>query len=269
MNVNEVNFTFDGLHCYRDFGCWFLWDQIPMCPKATRDSYTVSGRSGTVLLSGRPVYDEMPYKGTLCFRDPPGSEQEARRRWRSVCRWLRGGRHKLVLDCEPDRFYLAQVDAEITWSNGGWDEGELAVEFVLQPYSYAGDQSTAQGTYSEAGTLALTVPSDEAVPIGMRIINDGAATLTGISIVLGEASLSLAGMPCAPGDVLEIAMDAPIGATLTHTDGDTETVSDALPYATAFPPLLGYGGLSLAVSPTFDGDGGSVTVLAYARGVAV
>lgn len=270
MNAQEINFLFGDKHCYRDFGCWFEWDTRPMAAKTTRDSYAVSGRSGTVLLSGTPIYDEMQLKGKLHFAQAPVSEAAAARAWRNVIRWLKAGRQRLILDCEPDRYYLAQVDDSIPWSNAGWDEGELTVVFTLQPYSFALSESTAMATLDAIGMATLTVDSATEVPISLLVTNTGLATLTGLSIHVGDAVVTLTGMEIDPGDQLEISMEEPIGALRYRTEEGVTLTADMLPYAVAFDPLLGSGRVTVGIAPTFaEATGGEVTALARARGVAV
>jgi predicted phage tail component-like protein len=250
LKPGEINFSFNGLHCYRDFRCWAIWTQKPMGGKVTRNTHKVSGRSGTVLLSGTPVYDEMQWDCSLGFREPPASEARAQERWRAICAWLRAGRCELTQDCEPERYWLAEVDDEIGLSYEDWDEGELTVRFTVQPYSYARNRSTALKTFTAPGTLPLTVPSCEPVPIGITAENTGTRTVTGLTVLLGDAQVRMAGLALLPGDTLTLTMDDPIGATLSHQGTDT----GALDKATAFDPLLGCGA--------------ELRVLAYGRGVA-
>lgn len=266
MKPGEINFSFNGKHCYRDFRCWAIWKQKPMGGKATRNTHRISGRSGTVLLDGTPVYDEMQWDCTLGFREPPTTEMQAQERWRAICAWLRAGRCELTQDCEPGRYWLAEVDDEMTLAYDSWDEGLLTVRFTVQPYSYARNRSTAQKTFAAAGTMTLTVPSCEPVPIGIKAENTGTQTLTALTVLLGDATVALTGLSVLPGDVVTLVMDDPIDATVTHQ----ETETSILVKAAAFDPLLGCGALTLTVSPVFAASNGAgLSVLAYGRGVAV
>ncbi|MEA4928599.1 MAG: hypothetical protein VB104_07980 [Candidatus Limiplasma sp.] len=269
MELNEINFTFAGSHCYRDYGCWAIWSKKPMAPKAKRDSYAIGGRSGTVLLTGTPVYDEMQWQCQLAFRKPPRSEQQAQRQWRAVCAWLRAGRAELTLDSEPGRYWLAQVDAPIDWGNDAWDEGQLTVTFTVQPYSFARDESSSSAVFAAAGSLPLLIPSVERVPVQVLLRNLGTALLTDITIALGDAAVALEGIDLAQGDTAEIRMDTPIGAKKYRTADGVTTVTDLLPYAVRFDPLEGMGAMVLTVTPVFVGLDASVSVLASGRGVSV
>lgn len=268
MEPREIGFTLGGRHCYRDMRCWAVWSRKTMAPKATRDAYAVGGVSGTVLLGGGAVYEEMDYKVTLARREPPRSEQEAQAWWREVVRWLRAGRQRLVLDSEPGRYYLAQVDSEITWRNDQWDEGVLELTMTLQPYSFAMDESSSSASFEAAGVLPLLVPSDDDVPIHVLITNAGTAALTGITVQLGADAVELTGLACLPGDDIDITMEPPIDALLHHAaGGDAESL---IPYAVRFDPLAGRGAMQLDITPVFGApEGGRVTVLARGRGVAV
>lgn len=266
MEPKELNFRLGDKHCYHDMRCWAIWERRSISPKVVRDSYTISGKSGSVLLDGAPTYEEMDYKVTLAFRTAPRSEPEAQARWREIVRWLKAGRQRLVLDSDPARYYLAQVDSTVEWSNGGWDEGKIDLVMTLQPYAYAMAESSSMADFAEAGELPLYVPSDDDVPIGITVSNTGEATLTGITIVMGDYQVALAGIACLPGDSIQIRMDAPIDAQHLH---DGESLGSLIHKATAFDPLWGRGALLLAITPVWSSGSRLLTVRAYARGVAV
>lgn len=51
MNLNEINFSFGGKHCLRDFGCFYVEKSgHPAYPAAQLNTYAIAGRSGA---SGR------------------------------------------------------------------------------------------------------------------------------------------------------------------------------------------------------------------------
>lgn len=270
MDLREINFSLGGRHCYRDMGCWAQWTRKVLSPKTTRDEYSVGGMSGTVLLGGNPTYDEMQYKVALFFRTPPRSEQAAQLRWREIVRWLKAGRQRLVLDSEPSRYYMAQVDGEITWANNDWDEGQIELTMVLQPYSFTMDESSSTASFEGAGQLSLLVPSDDDVPIHALITNVGTARLTGITLQLGADAVELTGLLCEPGDAIDVRMDAPIDAQHYYTVEGVAGHASLLPYAVRFDAFAGRGAMQMAVTPVFGAlSGGRVTVVARGRGVAV
>ena len=53
MNLNEINFSFGGLHCLRDFGCIYVENKgHVITPKIRRNEYDISGTPGTILMPG-------------------------------------------------------------------------------------------------------------------------------------------------------------------------------------------------------------------------
>ena len=72
MRLNEINFSFDGLHCLRDFGCFYVEKSgHPAAPAKTPNEYEIAGLSGTVRMEGQ-TYDPLKFAGSLYFTtDPP------------------------------------------------------------------------------------------------------------------------------------------------------------------------------------------------------
>ena len=56
MRLNEINFSFDGLHCLRDFGCFYVEKSgHPAAPAKTPNEYEIAGLSGTGMV-GQAVF---------------------------------------------------------------------------------------------------------------------------------------------------------------------------------------------------------------------
>ena len=133
MNLNEINFSFGGLHCLRDFGCIYVENKgHAITPKIRRNEYDISGTPGTILMPG-DLPETLEFDGTLFFvRDPP-SQAAAQQQLRRIAAWLTNGRQRLIFDYEPLRYYMASVDDELNWGFSDWIDGGMDVTFTAQP----------------------------------------------------------------------------------------------------------------------------------------
>lgn len=261
MNPSESGFTFAGKHCLRDFGCvWGEKDGRKFAPPTSRNSYQIAGVSGTLLLPGY-TREATEYGGTLYLVREPRTMHEAAQRMREIAAWLCAGRDRLILDAEPERYYLAQVDDALQWSLAGWFGGQIAVNFVVQPYAYNlhtdSASTSAQGT-SAAPTLhglTLRVRTGEPAPLVITITCRGSAPVTAAGIALGDNSrrVEFVGLNLTTGQTLRVDMEPPAGAVILGADG--AELGSALPYAGRFDYIaLARGEQTVAVSLTF-GDG--------------
>ncbi len=264
MNLNEINFSFGGLHCLRDFGMIYVEKSgHPIRGKAVRNEYGIAGVSETVLLPGE-TRKPMDFKGSLFFINDPPSQAEAQARLRRIAAWLGNGRQQLIFDYEPDVYYLAQVNDEQKWDYGDWIDGGLTIALTAQPYAYNVRTNSAQAVLTgTAGTVALVANTVEPAPIRITLANVGTAAITYAEFTLGAASVRLTaalGFALAAGARVVIDMEAPAGAA--YGDG-----SDALPCAERFDPLLAQPGAN-AVGITLGYGAGTkgATVTAEARG---
>ena len=236
LNLNEINFSFGGLHCLRDFGCIYVENKgHVIAPRIRRNEYDIAGTPGTILMPG-DLPETPEFDGTLFFlRDPP-SQAAAQQQLRRIAAWLTNGRQQLIFDYEPLRYYMASVDDELNWSFSDWIEGGLDVTFTAQPYAYALDETavsvTVSGTSAQIGFVLTT---GAPAPIRAEVLNTGTAPITGITLTAGESVVQLADMSLAAGKVLRIDMEPPIGAKFS--DGE-----NALPYATRFDYLTARNG---------------------------
>lgn len=261
MNPNEINFTFAGKHCLRDFGCvWVERDGRPFAPAITRNSYEIAGTDGTALLPGE-TRSEMEISGTLVLVQEPRNQHEAQQRMREIARWLMDGRKQLIYDYEPERYYLAQVDDELTWSLGGWFGGEIGVTFKMQPcaYNLHADKASARTT-GNAVKLGLTVRTQRPAPLEVIIKNTGGAPITGAAITAQGKRAVFEAMSLAADQSLTVTMEPPIGAVFS-------TGESALPFAHAFDHItLDRGAQTVDVALTYGSGTPGATVTASARG---
>lgn len=257
MRLNEINFSFNGLHCLRDFGCFYVEKSgHPAAPAKTPNEYEIAGLSGTVRMEGQ-TYDPLKFSGSLYFTTDPPTQAAAQEMLRKISAWLLDGRRRLIFDYEPTRFYLAEVTASSKWSYADWMEGGLDIEFEAQPFAYNVDENTvSKATTAASNTLTLIATTGEPAPLKVTVKNTGTAAITGVTVTVGAASQSaiepsaVSGAPetlnpygiqtsgvkkaeltkalnIAAGGSLTIDMEPPIGAV--YGNGDS-----ALPCAKRF-----------------------------------
>lgn len=263
-----VNFTFDGKHCYRDFGMVWIFTQRPASPQQEDPSITIGGMSGTIRLESEddePVYLPMKVSGKLCPMSSPPSQQAAWKRWHEITSWLRAGRCPMIFDADPEKRYMAEVLDEIVWDETQWDEGELSVNFLIQPYAEDVRESRAVASMEASGALLLDVGGNRRTPVSFEIKNTGSANLIACNVDVGVRRVKLSGISVAPGASLQLQMQPPIGAEI-HTEAG---VIDAMPHATRFDYLRGMGRVAATVILTYDGSGGAVQVTMTGRGRSV
>lgn len=261
MSVAEVNFTFDGLHCLRDFGCIFIADATRIIsPTTNQPEYSIAGVSGTVLLGDKATHEPYTIAGTLVPLKPPQSAQAVQQLARRVTAWLKSGRHELSWDYEPMHWHIAEVVAAIEWETKTWMDGGLAVVFKVQPYTYDLTATVKQKTLP-AGTSTLLVPVSTGMPcpVSVKLTNTGSAAITRVKVATaaGKAVELAKGMSLTAGAVLNLDMTPPIGAAITA--GGVTT--NALRYAVKFDWLTVAGPENLTIEVN-----GAATVVATARG---
>ena len=261
MNLREINFSFDGLHCMRDFGLMYVEDGgHPITPETARNEYEIAGMSGTLLMPGETKKTKI-FTGTLYFMDSPPSQEAAQENLRRIGAWLTSGRKMLVFDYELTRYYLAQVDAETVWDFSNWVEGGLKISFTAQPFAYNRSESNAEiSTALTSLNVTLALDSGLPAPLSLTLTNTGAAVITGFSATLGGRSVTFAGMSIAAGGKLTISLEPPISAL--YADG-----SSALPQATALEQLLANPGSNVVgLTITYGAGEKGADIVISARG---
>lgn len=267
MLLRETGFSFNGKHSRNDYGLIYAEKEgHNIIPGIERNEYQIAGISGTILLPGE-TRKPLVFDGTLYPAQERATQAEAQQLLRQVAAWLTAGRCPLIFDYEPGLFYMAELTDASKWSLKNWFGGELPITFTAQPFAYSVNAATATATTSTgSASLALNVSTGEPAPLVMTIKNTGAATITGAQISIGnETPIILAGMTLAAGRTLTIDMETPIGATIDS--GSNAAPTNALPYASAFTPvLLPDGHTTLAVALTYGSGTKGAQITAMARG---
>lgn len=249
MNLNEINFSFGGLHCLHDFGAIYAEKGgHTISPAIARNEYEIAGTPGSILMPG-DLPETLSFSGTLYFLHDPPTQAAAQERLRRMAAWLTSGRKPLIFDYEPLRYYMASVDSPAKWSFSGWIGGGLDIEFTAQPYAYAVKETTASANLTGTGAaLAFTLDTGEDAPLGLTIKNTGTAPITGAAISAHGKGVALSGMNLTQGKSLTIGMEPPIGAAFS--DGES-----ALPYATQFDYLTAHRGAQTITATLAYGSG--------------
>lgn len=262
MNLNEINFSFDGQHCMRDFGLMYVEDNgHPITPDTQRNEYEIAGMSGSLLMPGY-IKKTKTFSGKLYFVTSPASQAEAQENLRRIATWLTAGRGQLIFDYEPDRYYIAQVDSGMDWDFGEWIDGGLSVDFKAQPFAFSKNESIAQAqTALTSVDISLALDSGLPAPIRIEIENTGGAVITAFGASLNGKHLTFAGLALATGETLSISLEAPISAV--YSAGGS-----ALDKATALPQLMATPGgnvISLTIGYGAGAKGAKVTAAARGR----
>lgn len=257
-------FTFNGLHCMRDFGLLYVPSEEGrvITPARRVNAYEIAGTSGTVRFPGE-TYGVSTLAGALYPMESPADDKAAQALMRRVAPWLYGPRGQLIFDYEPDRYLVAEVVAESIWSDQSWLDGGLDFTFEIQPFAYAVAPVVHRHVMDEGGGyFAMEVETGLPAPLEAVITNAGSSALTGVRIECGGAVWDFSGMELAAGATLTISGETPIGAEITESG----VVTNALVYADTFDQVALQGAQRVQVSLTFSGGSGSAAVELRARG---
>lgn len=264
MSAIEVNFSFDGLHCLRDFGCVFIADAPRVVsPETERSEYSIAGVAGTVLMGDKPIHQPYSLTGTLVPMKTPSSMQAGQQLARDVAAWLKRGRRRLCWDYEPEHYHEAEVTAAIKWDTKVWMDGGIAVTFRVQPYTRPLSPTVKQKTVAAGSdTLQVPVHTVDPCPVSITIQNTGGGPISRVVVADPEGhTVELSKNLSLPvGATLKINMEPPIGAEIISGGA----AANALKYAVRFDPLRLKAPGRLAVTLS-----GQALVTATARGCMV
>lgn len=255
MMLRETGFTFDGRHSAMDMGMQYSEANMghAAMPPVSRNEYRIAGQSGTVLFDGE-TYGTLTFSGSLYPIQEPETQQAAQQLIRRVQEWLTG-RKKLIFDYEPDRYYMAQLTKQSSWSLKNWFGGELTLTFQAEPFAYATSATRFSASGQDTIAIAAHMATLQPAPAVIRITNTGSEALTGVNVNAGQ--IVFAGLSLANGEYIDISCEPPIGASLSSG-------ANALPYCAAFSPLLlSQGENDLTVTVT--GSSASVEITARGR----
>jgi len=258
----DNGFTFAGRH-NSELGTAFLVTKWPGSAPMTINDVTISGRDGTIRYPGQ-TFGTKPFEGNLYILDPDNelmSNTRMMERVREIVAWLQpGGQQQLVLDAEPDVFYMAEIVQSIDFVTTEWENGSTQLKFVLQPFAYALHDTSVQYTLAAnvEQTKTLTLPGNRPAPMKARVTAQ--AAITWVQIAIGSKLIRLHNMALISGDVILIDADVTTSEVLTVAINGTPSrgyVTDTSAY-----PLWAQPGVN-AVIASADG---ACTLAVSARG---
>lgn len=282
MLLNETGFTFGGVHSRRDMGLLYVEKEGHIAiPEIKRNSYQIAGMSGTLLLSGE-TWQPFNLEGSLYPAEEPRTQAEAQALLRDILSWLTAGRQRLIFDYEPAVYYMAELSGTSKWTLRNWFGGELQIRFLVQPFAYSVNASTATvvagggpaavaGTQSlkrgaaanllaadspdEGLTVRLNVDTDYPTGVALTITNTGEAPITSV----GVEGIQVDGLELQTGQRLVIDTNPPALVTI---DGE-----NAMDKVTAFGHIMVYNGVNALPVRIAYGDGEQgAEITASARG---
>lgn len=221
MPNQAPGFTFAGHHS-GEYNVWLARSNFHLMPP-TRDRFaSLVGRPGDLDLG----FDYDARSISLECVIHAESEQELRQRAREVASWLdpRAGAQQLILDSEPDKYYMARCsgtsEVEIVAR-----QGRFTVPFrASDPFAYAveakqiewdapyGGQTSLQNAGSAPCPLVITLKapsaaSTEYAATGLGVTNYGAAggapQTAGVTLSIDGVSVTYTGN-IGPGDTVVI-----------------------------------------------------------------
>ena len=257
MLLRETGFTYGGKHSRDDMGLLYAEkDGHIAIPEIKRNSYSIAGMNGTVLLPGE-AWQPFNLEGTLYPAREPRTQAQAQALLRKVAAWLTAGRQQLIFDYEPAVYYLAELSAASKWSLRNWFGGELPIRWTAQPFAYSVEEtSSSTTTTGTSASLTLQLDTGQPAPLKLTVENTGTATITRVSV----SGITLDGLSLTAGRKLVIDSEPPVGAVIGS--------QNALPFATAFTPAtLQAGSNAISVALTYGSSSGrSAKITASARG---
>lgn len=224
-DYKDLGFIFNGKHTFRDFGLIFIPDAAPLAGGASqRNEYEVSGSESSVIFEGDR---RKPFKlsGALyLLNDLPGVSA-AGELFRRVSAWLKVGRRELILDYDPDVYYLAQVDDGLTFTDKTWMEGGIPVSFTCQPAARDRAICTTRGSINElSGTdvdFTLIMRGEKPADISVTVTNLSTYPITGLTVSLNGKQWVLDGVSVGEDWTAHIVTEPPVDAF--KQSGDTVT----------------------------------------------
>lgn len=195
----------------------------PLLPPAKPKRIEVAG------LSGLYDFDDLEYGSrqiTMRVMYIGVDYLELRKRARKIAAWLsypNWGR--LIMDDEPDLYYLAKITNEIDLSHF-WESGAIDCVFDCQPFAYSiGEQSTGPGNFNNPGTRKINFRS----PHGSKLLLTANAQ-TNSSFKINERALTYTGS-AATISIDSIKMEAVSGEknVFDKLEGDIDSFFEIRP----------------------------------------
>ena len=257
------NISFDGYHCREHMGLIYVPDKPEqLIAPQTIYSYSISGSPGTTAYGDQHIIREYNLSGTFYPARDIDDEAEARRLWRGIAQWLGVGRRKLVMDSEPDKYIIAEVQS-MDNDEYGWIDGGLHVTWLCQPYHWVLHPDELSLIVTGSASSDWCVETSLPAPVDVSIVNSGTVAVTSATVFVDSKCVVFEGLELLPDERLDITMMTPIGAVITSEDG--EKIS-AMPMMKTFDQLLASGKVKISCALNFAASGGSAILQLKAHG---
>ena len=223
-DYKDLGFIFNGRHTFRDFGLIFIPDTPLVGGASQRNEYEVSGSESSVIFEG-DVRKPFKLSGALYLANDVTSVSEAGELFRRVSAWLKAGRRELILDYDPEVYYLAQVDDALSFTDKTWIEGGIPVTFTCQPAARDRAICTTRGSLSmlsgESEDFTLIMRGEKPADISVTVTNNSTYAITGLTVTLGGKQWVIEDVSVGEDWTAHIMTEPPVDAW--KQSGDTKT----------------------------------------------
>jgi len=163
------------------------------------------------------------------------SYEELRTRARSIAAWLSVGSWcRLIINDEPDKYYLAKVTDEIELESL-WGSGTANITFDCQPFAYSVTEESEEVVLAASGTLVFINPGTRIInsrsPQGskFKMIVDGSWTT--LALTLNGKTLTYTGAGTGVLTIDNIELEADLGGVNKYGSltGATDTFLHVIP----------------------------------------
>lgn len=219
-------FSFCGRHC-EEMGVAFLPSQYPFVPAQDIPAASIAGRHGTLRWAGR-TFKPRYLKGTLYILsgdDELITTEELLRRGSELALWLCGqdGRGELILDALPDRYFIAEMDAEAALKDTDWANGSAAISFTCQPFarSVREDTTSVDTAAGTAKSAAISVSGNYETPLAFDVKNTSSSVMDTATVETASERFEFSGLAMDEGETLSAryTQDDLLLLTITGVDG--------------------------------------------------
>ncbi len=199
----------------------------PLLPEAKLKRVELPGSSGAYDFEDheyalRSLTMRITYEGT--------SFEELRSRARSIAAWLSTSKwEQLIINDEPDKYYLAKVTPEIDLSTT-LEAGEAEIVFDCQPFAYSVNESEFSFAATTLTNYEFLNPGTRLInyrsPYGSKFVIEIAGSWSTLSLSLNGSTLTYNEAGSAATLIIDnVEMEAYVGLVnkFNSLDGDIDT----------------------------------------------
>lgn len=179
--MSYLGFTFNNRHS-DEFHIIMKSNDRTVLPSKRKEAYTIPGRDGNYYDRTETDYNERQISVTISFRGEQQSLPSLRARIREIAKWLSADSAPLIFDDEPDKAYIASVDAGLSLEQlATW--GQCSLTFACQPFAESVQYITETKDMTASNdSLTVQVNGTQDTPCILTIKNTGTTNITGITI---------------------------------------------------------------------------------------